>query len=33
MFKITIKENEKALVYKDEKFIKVLDTGTQKREN
>ena len=30
MFKITIKENEKALVYKDEKFIKVLDTGVHK---
>ncbi len=30
MFTITIKENEKALVYKNEKFEKVLETGVHK---
>ncbi len=33
MFKIRIKESEKALVYKDEKLIKVLDTGVHKLFN
>jgi len=28
MFKVHVNENEKALVYKDERFIKVLDVGT-----
>ena len=30
MFKIAIKENEKALIYKDEKFEKILNTGVHK---
>ena len=30
MFKITVNENEKALVYKDEKFIDLLSVGTYK---
>ena len=30
MFKITVNENEKALVYKDEKFVEVLGVGTYK---
>jgi len=30
MFKIAVKEYEKALIYKDEKFEKVLDTGVHK---
>ncbi len=30
MFKITVNENEKALVYKDEKFIDLLGVGTYK---
>lgn len=30
MFTITVKENEKVLVYKDEKFEKILDTGVHK---
>jgi len=30
MFTIAIKENEKALIYKDEKFEKILDTGVHK---
>jgi len=30
MFKIAVKENEKALIYKDEKFEKILSTGVHK---
>jgi len=30
MFRIAIKENEKALIYKDEKFEKILNTGLHK---
>lgn len=30
MFKLKVNENEKALVYKDEKFVKLLDVGVHK---
>ena len=33
MFKVRVKESEKALVYKDEKLVKVLDTGVHKLFN
>ena len=33
MFRVRVKESEKALIYKDEKFVKLLDTGVYKLIN